>query len=114
MIKVMNIRQCKLTVCLNNWRQNVEALFPSSVFLPLPPGKDGSGDNDAPVCPTNIKPVTCDQAFSLFRGSAKVWQRESRRSEAGREKRTPDTITARVVCRPMFAYVMLSCVMIYM
>ena len=57
--------------------------------------------------------LTCDQAF-FFRGSAKVWQRESRRSGEGRKKRTPDTITARVVCRPLFAYVMLSCVMLLM
>ena len=31
-----------------------------------------------------------------------------------KKKRTPDTITARVVCRPLFAYAMLSCVMLLM
>ena len=57
--------------------------------------------------------LTCDQAF-FFSGSAKVWQRESWRSGEERKKRTPDTITARVVCRPLFAYVMFSCVVLLM
>ena len=42
--------------------------------------------------------ITCDQAF-FFRRNAKVLERESGGRER-REKRTPDTITARVVCRP--------------
>ena len=57
--------------------------------------------------------LTCDQAF-FFSG-----ERESvaaRELAVGRreKKRTPDTITARVVCRPLFAYVMFSCVMLLM
>ena len=35
-----------------------------------------------------------------------MWQHESQRSGEGKKKRTPDKITARVMCRPLFAYTM--------
>ena len=45
MIKEINIRDNRNYQRAYNWRQNVEALFPLSVFFPLPLGKDGSGDD---------------------------------------------------------------------
>ena len=57
--------------------------------------------------------LTCDKAF-LFSGVRESV--EARELAVGRrekkKKRTPDTITGRVICRPLFAYVMFSCVIL--